>query len=200
MRKYSEDTKMKKILFGVLLAAVIFEGCAAVTRFHDIYANVPAGAHYKKFIVHSDLADPGSRKTIEDSVVQQLAAIGVNSTPSYTIFPPDSNYTWPEKKQMIQADGFDAGLLVEVVDSYSKTVTQLFINHTVADFSTAYFKIQTKIVETSGFTVVWQGKSSSLAPTDDTADFSLVDIMTSYAEALLTELQNEGVVVGKSNE
>jgi hypothetical protein len=191
--------EMKKLLLGLLMVSPLFQGCAPVTRFHVITASVPQGAHYQKFIVHSNLADADNRKTIEDAVVQQLTAIGVSATASYSVFPPDTAYTWPEKKQMIQADGFDAGLLVQVVDSYNKTQTQFFINHTAADFTTAHVKMQTKIVDTRVFKVVWQAKSSSLAQTDDEGGVSLEDVMTSYATGLVTELQNEGVVAGTTN-
>lgn len=190
---------MKKILFSWLMVSLLFQGCAPVTNFHGITANVPQGAHYQKFIVHSNLADAENRKTIEDAVVQQLVAIGVSATASYSVFPPEAVYTWPEKKQMIQAGRFDAGLLVQVVDSYNKTQTQFFINHTAADFTTAHVKMQTKILDTRSFTVVWQAKSTSLAQTDDEGGVSLEDVMASYATALVTELQNDGVVVGTTN-
>jgi hypothetical protein len=190
---------MKKIVFIWLMVSLLFQGCAPVTYFHGIAASMPQGAHYQKLIVHSDLADANDRKTVEDAVVQQLTAIGVNATASYSFFAVDNTYTWPEKKQMIRADGFDAGLLVQVVDSYAKTQTQFFINHTAADFTTAHVKMQTKMMDMRTFTVVWQGKSTSLAQTDDEGGVSLQDVMTSYATALVTELQTEGVVVGKTN-
>jgi hypothetical protein len=190
---------MKIMVFGLWMASLLFQSCAPVTRFHGIAASVPPGAHYQKFIVHSNLADTNNRETIEDAVVQQLTAIGVSATASYSVFPPEAVYTWPEKKQMILADGFDAGLLVQVVDSYNKTQTQFFINHTAADFTTAHVKMQTKILDTRSFSVVWQAKSTSLAQTDDEGGVSLEDVMTSYATALVTELQNDGVVAGTSN-
>jgi hypothetical protein len=190
---------MKKILLYLGMASLLFQGCAPVTYFHGIAATVPPGARYQKFVVHSDLADADDRKTVEDAVVQQLTAIGVSATAGYSVFPADNTYTWPEKRQMLRADGFDAGFLVQVVNSYTKIETEFFINHTAADFTTAHVKMQTKMMDMKSFKLVWQGKSTSLAQTDDEGGVSLRDVMTSYATALVTELQNEGVVVGKTN-
>ncbi len=185
---------MKKIL-GLLSVLVVLVGCAS-TRFHDISTRVDPDTHYHKIIVHSDLADPVGRKTAEDAVVKEIQLIGVNATASYTVFPPEVNYTWDQKKQMIQADGFDAGVLVQIVQSFSTTTTQMFINHNVVDISTAHFKIQTKIVETSDFEVVWQAQSGSRVAIDDYGQFNFANVMSSYASGLVNELQLENILIG----
>jgi hypothetical protein len=186
---------MKRLLGFVMV--LIFAGCAS-TRFHDITTRIDPATHYHKMIVHSDLADPVGRKTVEDAVVKEIQLIGTNATASYTVFPPDANYTWDQKKQMIKADGFDAGLLVEIVKSYSTTTTQMFINHNLVDISTAHFKIQTKIVETSDFEIVWQAQSGSQVAIDDYGQFNFGNVMSSYGSALVSELQLEGILVGNT--
>jgi len=186
---------MKKILFSLLLAVFVVEGCAT-TKFKNISSQVTPGTHYQKIIVHNNLEDSQTRQTVEDAVVQQFQAVGVSATASYTLFPAGSTLVWADKKKTIQADGFDAGLLVQIVDSYSNTTPEIFANHCAVDVSIAHFKIQTKIVETSGFAVVWQAQSSSREGMADSGDFSVRGMMTSYAATLVGELQNEGVVVG----
>lgn len=185
---------MKKIL-GLLGMLVVLVGCAS-TRFHDISTRVDPNTHYHKLIVHSDLADPKARQTIEDAVVSEIQKIGIGAMASYTIFPPEANYTWDQKKQTIVADGFDAGILVQVVDSFSTTTTQIFANHSLVDISTAHFKIQTKIVETSDFEVVWQAQSGSRVVMDDYGKFNFSYVMASYASGLVNELQLENILVG----
>lgn len=184
---------MKTILFGLLLT--VLGGCASTT-FKNITSQIASGTHYQKFIVHSNLADPNTRQIVEDAVVRQLKAIGVSATASYTVFPAGNTIPWEEKKKTIQADGFDAGLLVQVVDSYSKSMTEIFANHSLTDIATAHFKIQTKIVDARGFTVVWQAQSHSREAMADNGDFSVTGMMDNYATTLVGELQNEGVVVG----
>ncbi|HTA75794.1 MAG TPA: hypothetical protein VK791_01410 [bacterium] len=184
-----------KQLLRFVAALAIFAGCAS-TRFHDISTRIDPATHYHNIIVHSDLADPVGRKTAEDAVVKEIQLIGINATASYTVFPPEANYTWDQKKQMIQADGFDAGVLVQIVQSFSTTTTQMFINHNVVDISTAHFKIQTKIVETSDFEVVWQAQSGSRVAIDDYGKFDFANVMSSYGSALVNELQLENVLVG----
>jgi hypothetical protein len=183
-----------KQLLSIVMLLMILSGCAS-TRFHDITTRVDPNTHYHKLIVHSDLADPVGRKTVEDSVVKEIQLIGINAAASYTIFPPDSNYTWDQKKQIIQANGFDAGILVQIVKSYSTTTTQMFINHNLVDISTAHFKIQTKIVETSDFEMVWQANSGSQVAIDDYGQFNFGSVMSSYASGLVNELQLENVLV-----
>jgi hypothetical protein len=234
---------MKKILLGLFFVSTVMGSCA-VTHFHNITTTVGSGVHYQKIIVHSDLADLDTRKIVEDSVVKEFQAIGVSATPSYTVFSPGTIYTWAVKKQTIQADGFDAGLLVKVVDSYSTTTPKDFngerngtpvyvmpppvthidsngvrhtwidtnlddavpdwnqtavVNPADANFTTAHFTIQTRLVDTKTFTAVWQAQTGSREGMDASGDFSLPKIMESYALTLVSELQNEGVVVAAAN-
>jgi len=180
-----------------MMVTALLSGCAS-TRFHDIMSTVAPGTRFKKIIVHSDLADPQTQKIVEDAVVRQFQAIGVSATPSYAVFPPGNSDTWDFKKQTIQANGFDAGLLVQELDSHSSTTTEFFsFDQTAQDVSTAHFKIQTKLVETNSFVVVWQAKSSSREVMDDAGDFSFEGVMTSYASTLVDELQNEGIVAAR---
>jgi hypothetical protein len=194
--------KMKKILFSLLLVSAILESCAA-THFHSISTSLTPGEHFKKIIVHSDLENLDSRKTVEDAVVKQFQAIGVSATPSYAVFAQGSQDTWDIKKKTIQAAGFDAGLVVKVVNSTVEKTPKGFqgndFNQTVANFTVANFEIETKLVGTTDFTAVWKAETGSREGMDDSGDFSLQKIMESYAITLVAELQSEGIVDAAMN-
>lgn len=67
---------------------------------------------------------------------------------------------------------------------------------TVETVSTAHFKIQTNLLETSDFKAVWTALTGSHEGSDDAGDVSLGDIMDSYGSAIVGELKNEDVVYG----
>jgi hypothetical protein len=189
---------MKKGFLTLLLATAFLGGCA-FTRIHDITSNIPPGTTYQKIIVHADLADPEAQKIVEDAVVKQFRGIGVTVTASYTLFPPGNTESLDQKKQAIQADGFDAALLVQVLDVSSKSVGPSLSNESDVDMARAHFKIRTKILETKGFTVVWQARSGSGVDTNESGDFSVESLMDSYATAIVGELQKEGIVKASMN-
>jgi len=193
---------MKKILFSLLMMMAVLESCAT-THFHGISTSLTPGEHYKKIIVHSNLEDIDSRKTVEDAVVKQFKAIGVSATPSYTLFPQDNHDTWDVKKKVIQAGGFDAGLVVKVINSTVETTPKGFqktdFNQTVANFTVADFEIETKLVDTRDFEAVWKAQTGSREGMNASGDFSLRNIMESYANTLVAELQSEGIVVAAMN-
>jgi hypothetical protein len=112
--------RMKKNISCLLLIVSILIGCAS-TRFHSISNMVVSGTSYQKFIVHSNIKDIDSRKTVEDAVVKKFQAFGVTALQSYTVFPPGANTSLAEKEKTIQSLGFDAALLIKIINS---TVTQ----------------------------------------------------------------------------
>ncbi len=189
---------MKKNLGALLWVAAVLGGCA-VTRIHTISSNLAPGTSYQKIIVHANLADPAAQKIVEDAVVRQFQGIGVTVTASYTLFPPGNSDTLDRKKEIIQAHGFDAGLLVQVTNVFSKTDDPIFFNQSEVDMTTAHFKILTKLVEAKGFTVVWQAQTGSREDIDDSGNFSVKDLMASYAGALVGEMQKEGIVKASMN-
>lgn len=78
---------------------------------------VVPGTSFKKIIVHSNVRDIDSRKTVEDAIVKKFQALGVTAIQSYSVFLPGTNTTLDEKKKTIQSLGFDATLLIKIINS-----------------------------------------------------------------------------------
>jgi hypothetical protein len=58
-----------------------------------------------------------SRQTVEDQVVQQIETLGIAAKPSYEFFPTGSTATLTHKRQVVQAEGFDAALFIKITNT-----------------------------------------------------------------------------------
>ena len=104
-------------LTAAALAVAALTSCAASTQLTSSWADpAAAGRSYKKIVVVGVTDKAPIRREYEDAFSRELAARGVQATPSYNFGGPDSKLDKDAAMAKLQELGADAVLVTRLVD------------------------------------------------------------------------------------
>lgn len=182
-----------------LLLITLCAGCSA-TSLEGSWRN-PAysgGGSFRKVMVIVVSQDASMRRSTEDAFGAELAARGVQSVPSYTLLPQDTQVSNDQLTAAVQQSGADAVLAARLIDKSQQTSTYISSGPSMypsyagyytsgwspASTSSSYtydvFTIETKFYQVSPETLVWTGTTKTSDPTDREREIkSFAHIITS---------------------
>ena len=115
------------ISFTAALIALMFTGCIS-TNVKGFTDNEYTDFKIKKVAVRVPNASFAFTESIENSMVEKLAALGVEATSFIAMFPPTKDWTNGQVAGILADDGYDSIMLINLVNSGGSTETIGYIN------------------------------------------------------------------------
>ena len=201
--KLSSSTR----LTAAALAAVALVSCAASTQLTSSWADpAAAGRSYKKIVVVGVTTKAPIRREYEDAFSRELAARGIEATPSYNFGGPDKQLDKDAAMAKLQEIGADAVLVTRLVDKETVNTYYPPSYSTVAAPSPYYggwygyysmgysymtspgyveenkvYRLETNLYDVNGDKLIWSGLTETTLMSGDAPDAEIAPMIAALS-------------------
>jgi len=194
-------------LTAAALAAAALASCAASTQLTSSWADpAAAGRSYKKIVVVGVTNKAPIRREYEDAWTRELAARGVQATPSYNFSAPDKELDKDAAIAKLQEMGADAVLVTRLVDketvntyyppSYSSVAAPSpYYGGWYGYYSMGYsymtspgyveenkvYRIETNLYDAQGDKLIWSGLTETTLISGDAPDSEIAPMIAALS-------------------
>jgi len=194
-------------LTAAALAAAALASCAASTQLTSSWADpAAAGRSYKKIVVVGVTNKAPIRREYEDAWTRELAARGVEATPSYNFSSPDKELDKDAAMAKLQEMGADAVLVTRLVDketvntyyppSYSSVAAPSpYYGGWYGYYSMGYsymtspgyveenkvYRIETNLYDAHGDKLIWSGLTETTLISGDAPDSEIAPMIATLS-------------------
>jgi hypothetical protein len=194
-------------LAAAAFAAVALVSCAASTQLTSSWSDpAAAGRGYKKIVVVGVTNKGPIRREYEDAFSRELAARGIEATPSYNFGSPDSKLDKDGAIAKLQELGADAVLVTRLVDketyntyyppSYSSVAAPSpYYGGWYGYYSMGYsymtspgyveenkvYRIETNLYDIKGDKLIWSGLTETTLMSSEAPDAEIAPLIATLA-------------------
>jgi hypothetical protein len=194
-------------LTAAALAAFALASCAATTQLTSSWVDpAAAGRTYKKIVVVGVSPRAPIRREYEDAFTRELAARGVEATPSYNFGSPDGKIDKDAVMAKLAEIGADAVLVTRLVDketvntyyppSYSSVAAPSpYYGGWYGYYSMGYsymtspgyveenqvYKVETNLYDVHGDTLIWSGLTETTLMSGDAPDAEIAPMIATLS-------------------
>ena len=197
-------------LTAAALAAAALASCAASTQLTSSWADpAAAGRSYKKIVVVGVTNKAPIRREYEDAWTRELAARGVEATPSYNFSSPDKELDKDAAMAKLQEMGADAVLVTRLVDketvntyyppSYSSVAAPSpYYGGWYGYYSMGYsymtspgyveenkvYRLETNLYDAKGDKLIWSGLTETTLLSSDAPESEILPMIATLSVSM----------------
>ena len=197
-------------LAAAAVIAATLTSCAASTQLTSSWADPTAeGRSYKKIVVVGVTNKTSARHEYEDAWTRELAARGIEATPSYNFGGPDTKLDKDAAMQKLQEMGADAVLVTRLVDkdtyntyyppSYSTVAAPSpYYGGWYGYYSMGYsymtspgyveenkvYRVETNLYDVHGDKLIWSGLTETTLMSSDAPESEIMPLIATLSTAM----------------
>jgi hypothetical protein len=186
---------------AVCIATLLFAACAQTTILSS-WKDPTAGAlRFHKTIVFAPARDASLRRSAENELAKQLAERGVQSVPSYTVFPDPVRPEDESVRERVKELGFDGAIVMRVV-SVNREATWMPGTWSGPYYSfwgwpaydpgyvtyDTYVRVETNVYSLPDERLVWASATRTANPKD------VRDLVDETVKAVTKSMRDQGMV------